>query len=122
MRDKLRDETRLLHMLDAIQKIERFTSNVRQEDFEADSILYFAIVKNLEIIGEAAYKLTNEFRESHPHTPWKIIIGMRHCLVHGYYQISIEETWNTITNDLTPLKTQITTYLTEFPSTDTDTM
>lgn len=70
-----------------------------------DGILYFSVVKNVEIIGEAAYMLTQEFKDAHPDTPWKIIIGMRHFLVHGYYEVDPDEVWNIIDKDLAPLLT-----------------
>ncbi len=113
MREKPRDENRLRHIIKAIENIEKFLHQYNSNEFAEDSALYFAIVKNLEIIGEAAYMLTHEFREAHPHTPWKQIIGMRHCLVHGYYQISLEETWNTANEDIPILKKQIIKYLEE---------
>ena len=78
--------------------------------FTLDIFLRFAIIKNLEIIGEAAYLLTNEFKEKHPEIEWKIIIGMRHVLVHGYYQISDEMVWATIQTELQPLKEKIEQY------------
>lgn len=74
-------------------------------------MLYYAIVKNLEIIGEAAYMLTPDFKESHADTDWKDIINMRHILVQGYYQIDSRIVWATIKNDLPPLLKQIEGYL-----------
>lgn len=71
------------------------------------------MVKNVEIIGEAAYMLTQEFRDAHPGTPWKIIVGMRHFLVHGYYEVDPDEVWNVIDKDLAPLKEQLESYLKE---------
>jgi len=76
-------------------------------------MLYYAIVKNLEIIGEAAYMLTNEFKEAHSATNWKDIINMRHILVHGYYQVDSRIVWVTIKNDLPILEKQIEEYLKE---------
>lgn len=113
MREKLRDSGRLHHMLHAIENIDRFIINKSVTDFTVDSLLYYAVIKNLEIIGEAAYMLTNEFKESHPSTPWTQIVGMRHFLVHGYYQIDSQEVWNTIRHDLQPLRAQLQEYLEE---------
>ena len=59
--------------------------------------------------------LTKEFRESHSSTPWRDIIGMRHILVHSYYQVDPREVWVTVTGDLAPLSAQIDTYLAEMP-------
>ena len=71
------------------------------------------MVKNMEIIGEAAYQLTTEFRDSHSATPWKVIINMRHILVHGYADIVPSVLWQTLTEDLNPLKAQLQTYIKE---------
>lgn len=76
-------------------------------------MLYFAVVKNMENIGEAAYMLTPDFKDSHPDTPWQDIINMRHILVHGYYQVDSKEVWSSIKNDLPVLETQIKKYLKE---------
>jgi uncharacterized protein with HEPN domain len=67
----------------------------------------------LAIIGEAAYKLTKEFIESHPEVPWRTIINMRHVIVHGYYQIEPQILWETINNDLVDLKEAVESYLKE---------
>jgi uncharacterized protein with HEPN domain len=77
-------------------------------------MMYYAVVKNIEIIGEAAYMLTPEFKDTHPETPWKIIIGMRHFLVHGYFEVSADEVRNVVEKDLQPLKEQVEKYLKEF--------
>ena len=83
------------------------------KNFLLNKLLYFAVVKNLEIIGEAAYMLTNEFRESHQEVFWKDIINMRHILVHGYYQVDSSIVWSTIVNDLPALKINIEEYIKE---------
>lgn len=116
MREQIRDKGRLEHILEAIERVFEFTNGIARDDFKKDSILYFAVVKNIEIIGEAAYMLSLEFKESHPDTDWKVIIAMRHFLVHGYYQVDPDEVWNVIAQDLLPLKHQIIEYLTEFRS------
>ena len=107
MREKPKDNTRLLHMLESIDNILEFTCNIDYMQYQANKMLRFAVIKNLEIIGEAAYLLTNEFKEQHPDVEWKIIIGMRHVLVHGYYQIKDEIVWATIQTELQPLKEKL---------------
>lgn len=114
MRDKLRDSSRLQHILHAISKVEEFIEGKSIEDMQIDSLLYYAVVKNIEIIGEASYMLTDEFRKQHPATPWQQIIGMRHYIVHGYYCIDQDEVWNSATRDLPVLKLQIIDYLSEY--------
>lgn len=80
-------------------------------------MLYYALVKNIEIIGEASYMLTIDFKDKHPQTDWRTIISMRHVLVHDYYMISKTRLWNVIQNDLQPLRTQVVEYLKEFETT-----
>lgn len=113
MREPIRDKGRLEHILMAINKVFEFSEGVKKEDFKKDGILYFAIVKNIEIIGEASYMLSQEFKDTHPDTDWKAIVGMRHFLVHGYYHVNANEVWNVIVQDLQPLKEQIEIYLKE---------
>ena len=98
-------------MLQAISRIFSFVEGKTLDEIKKDSILYYAVVKNIEIIGEAAYMLTPEFKDMHPQTPWKIIIGMRHFLVHGYYEVAPEEVWNVIDKDLQTLKAQLEEYM-----------
>ena len=102
------------HMLLAIKRITDFVAGKTKDEIQKDGILYYAVVKNVEIIGEAAYMLSQEFKDSHPQTPWKIIIGMRHFLVHGYYEVDPDEVWNVIDKDLKPLQAQLESYLKEF--------
>jgi uncharacterized protein with HEPN domain len=70
-------------------------------------MLRFAVVKNLEIVGEAAYLLSKDFKNQHAEIEWSDIIAMRHVLVNGYYQIKNERIWETILNDLPLLQLQI---------------
>ena len=111
MREKPKDYGRLLHISASLQNISEFLEDKTQEDFSNDKLLYYAVVKNVEIIGEAAYMLTSEFKDAHPDTSWKDIVRMRHILVHGYYQIDAAILWHTIINDLPPLRKQIDSYL-----------
>lgn len=114
MREPIRDPQRLRHILEAIENILQFSNGAEEEDIHKNKILYYALVKNIEIIGEAAYMLTQSFKDCHPNTDWRVIIAMRHTLVHGYYQISPTEVWNVIRYDLNPLQRQIQSYLEEY--------
>jgi len=107
MREKLRDKERLLHIIEAIDNIFEFIENKSFETYQQDKILRFAIIKNLEIVGEAAYILTKEFKQHNSTVEWTEIIGMRHILVHGYYQINDEIIWATIETELAPLKGKV---------------
>lgn len=72
-----------------------------------DPIIYYGFVKHVEIIGEAVFMLSKEFKEAHPEVEWDTIEGMRHVLVHGYYQIDPNQLWETIDKDIPLLKRQI---------------
>lgn len=113
MREKVRDKGRLLHIITAIENIHEFLSGKTAEDFLMDKMLYYAVVKNMEIIGEAAYMITDDFKTTHTSVAWNDIIRMRHILVHGYYQVDSSIVWVTIKNDLTPLEMQIRKYIDE---------
>ncbi len=113
MREKSRDKSRLEHILQAIERINRFTKGKTFDDFVLDDMMYYAVVKNIEILGEASNMLTEEFRISHPNTPWKQVNGMRSYIVHEYFQVDNTVIWNVITTDLPVLKKQIEQYLNE---------
>lgn len=114
MRDESKDPTRLDHIYNAIEKLLTASKEEGFYDLSEKDLSYYGVVKLLEIIGEAAYKLSKEFKELHPQTPWKYVVGMRHVLVHGYYQINREDVFLTIKENLPVLKTQIETYIKEF--------
>jgi len=104
MRERIKDSERLKHILDAINVI---TENKERHSFEEivnDKIMLFGFVKHVEIIGEAVYKLTKEFREQHSEIEWDIIEGMRHVLVHDYYKIKPDQLWDAVQNDIPKLK------------------
>ncbi len=82
MRERLRDSARLEHIIVAINNIQEFIEGKTQEDLEQNKMLFFAIVKNIEIIGEAANNLTKDLRVMHPEVDWEGMTGMRHVLVH----------------------------------------
>jgi uncharacterized protein with HEPN domain len=107
MRESVRDKGRLEHILQAIANVMEFMKNVDFDELLNNKILFFAIVKNIEIIGEASYKLSKEFKAINNNVEWDAIIGMRHVLVHGYYHINEERVWKIIQKDLMPFKKQI---------------
>ena len=113
MREPLKDRTRLEHIVESIDNIFSFTNSKSADDLSVDKMLFYAVVKNIEIIGEAAYMLTKAFRHLHPETPWEFIAKMRHVLVHDYYQINAKEVYKVIQNDLRSLREQVTRYLAE---------
>jgi len=111
MRESIRDIDRLSHILEQIDALMELVPNLSFDTLEEDKVRYYGIVKMIEIIGEAAYKLTDEFVETHPEVPWKVIRGMRHYLVHEYYQVSKEGLWDTIVNDLPELRPFIVQFI-----------
>lgn len=113
MRERIRDKSRLEHILQAIERIRRYTKGKTFDDFIADDMMYYAVVKNIEIIGEASNMLTEEFRNTHPDTPWKLVNGMRNYIVHEYFQVDNNVVCDVITGDLPFLEKQIIEYITE---------
>ena len=113
MREPIRDKGRLEHMAAAIDRVLEFMTDKSFDDLPKDKIEYYGIVKNIEIVGEAAYKLSPQFKEAHTSTPWSVIEKMRHVLVHDYYKIDEDEVKYVIEDDLRPLRNQIAQYLTE---------
>jgi len=84
------DVIRLRHMLDATEEALSFARGRSREDLRIDRQLVLALVKEVEIIGEAAYRISQETRESLQEIPWEDIIGMRHRLVHAYFDINLD--------------------------------
>ena len=113
MREPVKDRNRLEHILEAIDRILENTKGSTLDKLSSNDMFYYGIVKNIEIVGEAAYHLTKAFRDSHPETPWLAIMGMRHVLVHDYYQIDENEIRYVIEDNLHPLREQIVKYLSE---------
>ena len=111
MREPLRDRERLEHIVAAIDRVLRYTKDKTYEDLVADDMMYYAVVKNIEIMGEAANMLTQQFVETHPTTPWRMVRGMRKYIVHEYFQIDSAVVWDVVTNNLEELRQQITTYI-----------
>ena len=111
MREPVRDAERLQHILDAINTIESSRKMHSTDEAAKDPIIYYGFIKHVEIIGEAVYMLSKEFKEAHPEMDWTSIEGMRHVLVHGYYHIKPNQLWDTIDLDLPELKPYIEKYI-----------
>lgn len=114
MRELARDKGRLQDMIEAANNVAEFVAGVSFDQFVNNKMLFFAVMKNVEIIGEAAYMLTKEFQESHPQVRWAVIVKMRHVIVHGYAKVSPEILWDTAVNDVPILKAQIQEFLSEY--------
>jgi len=101
------DLTRLHHMQDAAREAIAFMSGKTRDDLANNRMLVLAVVKDLEIIGEAAGRISTECRTRHYNIPWIVIVGMRNRLTHAYFSIDLDIVWDTIANDLTPLIQQL---------------
>jgi uncharacterized protein with HEPN domain len=97
------DAVRLKHMLDAANKAVEFAKGKSRGDLEKDEKLALALVRLIEILGEAANGLSEAFKEKHPNIPWRSIIGTRNRLIHGYFDVDLDIVWNIVTKDLPSL-------------------
>ncbi len=111
MREPAKDLIRLQHILEAISRIKRYVDGKSFEEFVDDDMLYYAVVKNIEIIGEASNLLTDGFKSNHPQTPWKMVAGMRNYIVHEYFQVDNTVIWDVVIHDLPELEKQVIAYL-----------
>ena len=107
MREPSRDPGRLADILNAANNVAAFVNGVGYEEFVSDKMRYYAVLKNVEIIGEAAYMLSKEFKDSHPFIPWNQIAKMRHILVHDYSSVLPTILWETAVCDVPELVEQI---------------
>lgn len=103
MREAIKDPGRIEHMLEMAQLLEIEKNKRSQEEIVTDKILFYGLSKMVEIIGEAAYMISKDFKHNHPQLPWRQIEGMRHILVHGYYTVSPEVLWDVIVTDIPKL-------------------
>ncbi len=103
MRIDPKDMARLWDMLDAARTAVEFTNGLRYENFLEDRKIRNAVERNLEIIGEAARRVSPETRNNHPDVPWRSMIGLRNVLAHEYGEIRYEILWTIIGDKLAPL-------------------
>ncbi|SCZ79460.1 HepT-like ribonuclease domain-containing protein [Acidaminobacter hydrogenoformans] len=100
--------------LNAIEKIERYTSGMSKEDLNHNDMVLDAVVRNLEIIGEAVKKIPIEVRVEYCDIPWRKIAGLRDILIHEYFGININIIWDVVENKLSPLKKTMTELLNDY--------
>jgi len=95
------------HVMESIEKIEEYMGGMNKEEFLGDSRTQDAVMRRLEIMGEAVKNIPQEFRDEYPKIPWKQIAGMRDVLIHEYFGVNLERVWKTIKTDLPELKQRI---------------
>jgi uncharacterized protein with HEPN domain len=100
------DRERVLHILEAIQRVEKYAARGRFA-FDQDELIQNWMVWHLQIIGEAARALSESFRQRHPEIPWAQIIGMRHIIVHEYFGIDLAIVWQAISVNLPDVKRKL---------------
>ena len=105
MRD---DRERLLDILEAIQRIDKYAA-LGRDRFESDELVQSWVLRHLQIIGEAVRGLSDDLRQQHSEVPWSQIVGMRHILVHHYFDIDLDVVWVVVAAQLPELQRQIET-------------
>jgi uncharacterized protein with HEPN domain len=98
------DTVYLHHILDAIELIEEYTQGMSENEFLSNSMAHDAVVRQIEIIGEAARNISDEFRISHPDLPWGKMIGIRNKIIHEYFNVNLSVVWDTVQDDLPALQ------------------
>jgi uncharacterized protein with HEPN domain len=101
------DQVYIEHILDAIGKIEKFVRGISKSEFDQNVLVQDAVIRNIEIIGEATKKITRQFIQSHPEIPWQDMAGMRDKLIHDYLDVDIDVAWRTVEVDIPLLKEMI---------------
>ncbi len=101
----------LKDILDAIEKIQQFVEGMDFEKFSRDSKTIFAVIRALEIIGEASKKIPETTKRQNPELPWREMAGIRDILIHEYFGTNLQVVWNTVNEDIPKLKPSITAML-----------
>jgi uncharacterized protein with HEPN domain len=112
------DAIRLRHMLDAAQEAMGFARGRTRSDLDRSRMLVLSLVKAIEIIGEAAFRISPETRAQIQDVPWEAIIGMRHRLVHAYFDINLDVLWRTVTDELPALVNVLEPHIPQYDDTN----
>jgi uncharacterized protein with HEPN domain len=97
----------LQHMRDACAKVARYVAALEWAHFQEDERTQDAVIRCLEIIGEAGAKVTSAYRQAHPEIPWRVIIDLRNVLIHGYAEVRLDLVWKIATEDVVTLQNQL---------------
>lgn len=101
------NEALLLDMLIAVRKIQRFSTGLSEDEFRANELVQSAVIREFQVLGEAARMITEATEGQYPSIPWRIIAGMRNRLIHQYFAIRLDVVWETIQNDIPALLAQL---------------
>jgi uncharacterized protein with HEPN domain len=104
----------LRHMLDAIDIVEEYLRGVNEDKFKNTRLIQDGVIRQIEIIGEAARHISKDIRKSYPEIPWQDVAGMRDKLIHDYFGVDIEKVWDTACDDLPILRKQVVGILKDF--------
>ena len=102
-----RDRLRLRHIVDAAERIDAYMSGVDRGSFLGNRMLQDAVIRNLEIVGEACVNLSTEFRAAHAAVPWLKASGIRNRLVHGYFDVDLSVVWQTTKDSIPAFADQV---------------
>jgi uncharacterized protein with HEPN domain len=94
-------------ILESIEKIEEYTTDINEEEFYENTFVQDAVIRRLEIIGEAVKNIPDDFRVKYPDIPWRQIAGMRDVLIHAYFGVNLRRVWKVIKEDIPELKLKI---------------
>ena len=111
-----RDAGSLWDMVSAIHRIQEFTANLTYEAYLDSALIQSAVERQFEILGEAARRLSDEFRQAYPEIDWRRIIGLRNILIHRYDEIRQQTVWTTVISELEPLLAQLEILRCSLPS------
>ncbi len=107
MVNQVKDQLYIQHIIEAIERIEDYVVGLDFSSFDRNTMAHTAVIRELEVVGEAAKNLSSEFKNSRVNVKWPEIIGMRNKLIHEYFDIDTELVWQTIIKDLPELKKEL---------------
>jgi len=107
MKEKRKPDLYIADILKSVNKIEEYTKRINEEEFNKNTLIQDAILRRLEIIGEAVKNLPQEFKEQYTDIPWDRIAGMRNIVAHEYFGVNLKRVWKTIKDDIPELKEKI---------------
>jgi uncharacterized protein with HEPN domain len=97
----------LAEMVTSTEKIHDYTRGLSLDDFTENTMVQDAVLRRLEVIGEAAKHVEDDFRDKHPEIPWRQLAGLRDVLIHQYFRVNLESTWRFVSRDLSSLRRKV---------------